>query len=517
MAFYGMISSKQRPDTLFPVEDGVAKEAVELMRACWAEEPFDRPSAATVWKTVKDLSVSYPYHHATPPSPPPPLNMEEMMRELEEARALAATAVREKARAEEDAARRLRDLEAERKKWEDEKRDEARKGDEAEEAAEAERKRKEAEEAAEAVIAEAERKGSEAAASTKSDGSEDNKLIRSNEDIKTAVNAWCADKHSAEGKYGHISQWDTSNVTIMRNLFKDKQDFNDDISLFDQEYPITPEHAFRASGGAVFSVRAIEALEERAESPREYKFVLGEIPEKSFVPSIRGGLRVYQPPMQGHQYIAGVDIAGGYKDGDYSTMVILDREHMNVVAVYEDRLDPDTYSQLVDALGRRYNNAFLCVESNNHGLLVIHNLTKVHKYPTRSLYRRWAYDNVFKKNSWVVGFVTSHTTKPMVINSLRRAVADLEVNPMDMPLLQQLREYQRILRGNKELFEAPVGKHDDLVMALALAYHAALQTDQLEKAAKKVAFGQWTLEGVMKRAKAYQQNHEYEQSFGSVA
>jgi hypothetical protein len=296
-----------------------------------------------------------------------------------------------------------------------------------------------------------------------------------------------------------------------------EKDFNNDVSLFDQEYPITPEHAFRASGGAVFSVRALETLEERAEAPREYKFVLGASPEESFVPGIRGGLRVYQPPLKGHQYIAGVDIAGGYKDGDFSTIVIIDRETMQTVAVYEDRLDPDTFSYLIDKLGRRYNEAFLCVESNNHGLLVIHNLTKVHKYPTRKLYRRWAYDNVFKKNGWVVGFVTSSGTKPMIINQLRHAIDDLELSVTDVPTLQQLREYQRIVRGKKELFEAPVGKHDDLVIGTALAYHAALQTDQLEAATKKTKLGSWTIAGALRRAKAYQDQYDYDQSFGSVA
>ena len=53
--------------------------------------------------------------------------------------------------------------------------------------------------------------------------------IRSNDDIRAAVNAWCRDPVAAEIKYGHISGWDTSLVTDTKELFKYKW-FNGDIS-----------------------------------------------------------------------------------------------------------------------------------------------------------------------------------------------------------------------------------------------------------------------------------------------
>ena len=58
----------------------------------------------------------------------------------------------------------------------------------------------------------------------------DPKLVRTDDDIKPAVNLWCSDRAAAELKYGHISQWDTSAVTNMLDLFRDMTDFNDDIS-----------------------------------------------------------------------------------------------------------------------------------------------------------------------------------------------------------------------------------------------------------------------------------------------
>ena len=65
-----------------------------------------------------------------------------------------------------------------------------------------------------------------------------------NDSIKTAVAAWLSDSAAAEVTYGHISAWDTSQVTSMRDLFcadpayptacdPARASFNDDISAWD--------------------------------------------------------------------------------------------------------------------------------------------------------------------------------------------------------------------------------------------------------------------------------------------
>ena len=65
-----------------------------------------------------------------------------------------------------------------------------------------------------------------------------------NDSIKTAVAAWLSDSAAAEVTYGHISTWDTSLVTSMRDLFcadpayptacdPARASFNDDISAWD--------------------------------------------------------------------------------------------------------------------------------------------------------------------------------------------------------------------------------------------------------------------------------------------
>ena len=54
--------------------------------------------------------------------------------------------------------------------------------------------------------------------------------MHTNESIRIAIKEWFENKDKAIEKYGHISTWDTRNVTNMEELFKDKHDFNEDIS-----------------------------------------------------------------------------------------------------------------------------------------------------------------------------------------------------------------------------------------------------------------------------------------------
>ena len=45
--------------------------------------------------------------------------------------------------------------------------------------------------------------------------------------------------------YGYINDWDVSNVTNMSELFKNKKEFNDDISKWDVSNVINMESMFK--------------------------------------------------------------------------------------------------------------------------------------------------------------------------------------------------------------------------------------------------------------------------------
>ena len=76
------------------------------------------------------------------------------------------------------------------------------------------------------------------------------KLVRTDADMKSAVEAWCRNESEACARYGHISKWDTSSVNNMSCMFEDASSFNilhrfwnKNILLHFNSYEITGEHS----------------------------------------------------------------------------------------------------------------------------------------------------------------------------------------------------------------------------------------------------------------------------------
>ena len=65
--------------------------------------------------------------------------------------------------------------------------------------------------------------------------------------IHAAVHFWCRNSKKATEKFGHISQWDVSNVKNMNKLFKGKKSFVDDISSWDVSKVTNMRSMFRGA------------------------------------------------------------------------------------------------------------------------------------------------------------------------------------------------------------------------------------------------------------------------------
>ena len=57
--------------------------------------------------------------------------------------------------------------------------------------------------------------------------------IHSSDGLRVAVKEWLSDRAASEAKYGHISNWDTSQVTDMSRLFNNATDFNQPLNDWD--------------------------------------------------------------------------------------------------------------------------------------------------------------------------------------------------------------------------------------------------------------------------------------------
>lgn len=162
-------------------------------------------------------------------------------------------------------------------------------------------------------------------------------------------------------------------------------------------------------------------------------------------------------PVPGHRYVMGVDVSGGVGQ-DYSALHVVDAETRDVV--YYERTNttaPRGWAERVMTVANRYNGAYVLVESNNHGHLVLGLLTEW-RYPNQRLY----YNEDGKP------WVTTTKSKIEAMQRLREYV--------DGELISWLPAETRLELASLEIRsvtpEAPVGQHDDLAMSLALTYTA---------------------------------------------
>ncbi len=157
-------------------------------------------------------------------------------------------------------------------------------------------------------------------------------------------------------------------------------------------------------------------------------------------------------PLAGGHYVAGVDWGRAH---DYTAIVIIDSERRAVVALDRfRRLGWERQRGRLQALHARWQPARIHAESNSMGAPNIEALQQA--------------------GLPVAGFQTTARSKGALIDALALAIETRALALLaDEDLLHELGNYRLQRRPDgSHRYGAPPGLHDDLVMALALAWHA---------------------------------------------
>jgi hypothetical protein len=207
-----------------------------------------------------------------------------------------------------------------------------------------------------------------------------------------------------------------------------------------QEYAEDPHACFLASGACIFDTAAIDGrmLELREPASRE----------------AAGNLHIWLAPVRGRDYLVSVDPAGGGTEGDFTAAQVIDLATGLQCAELRATLTPLEAAQEAAALARRYNNALLVVERNNHGAGVLAHLRGVCRYGR--VYQEAGQD----------GWLTSAVTRPRILGRLGSALVESPGIFSSERLLRECRSFVRHANGRTE---AQAGEHDDCLMAMAIA------------------------------------------------
>ncbi len=213
-----------------------------------------------------------------------------------------------------------------------------------------------------------------------------------------------------------------------------------------EEYAEDPESCFLASGECVFDSDIIEQrLTQRAPiiDEADHGRIITFFPP---VPAVNG--------VAPKQYIIGVDPAGGGTDGDYSCAQVIEQTSGVQCAELHGHFPPQDLAARIKVLARKYNDALVAIERNNHGHAVIAHLLMGQ-----------GYTNVYQSGDQP-GWLTTAASRPRMLENLGALLSSAPFMFLSPRLLEECRTFIRHEDGN---CSAASGAHDDTVMAMAIA------------------------------------------------
>lgn len=242
------------------------------------------------------------------------------------------------------------------------------------------------------------------------------------------------------------------------------------ITALYREFPSCPDDAFTSAGMPFFIPDDLAFYRKNMVRPplRKGEFrIVGK--RAKLVDDPQGRWWLWKLPVPGHDYAVFGDPSSG-RAKDASAIVVLDCDTMEVVATFSGQILPDEHARELNRIGLVYNVALVSPENNNHGELVIHNLSAVWRYP--NLYVHRSEINTDASDSPEFGWRTTSRTRPLMLNILQELIHNRELKFYCSRVLRELesmhvKEPKPGQSRTSERVEALGSAHDDLVMALA--------------------------------------------------
>jgi len=249
-------------------------------------------------------------------------------------------------------------------------------------------------------------------------------------------------------------------VTLEQLAFRreklDELDY--DLRLFKAEYPMTFDECFQSTGYSFFSIIKHVQTDEWVHMKEVDQCLWALVDEYKHHQS---------------RYAIGVDVGGGVRR-NRSVIQVIDLFKWKQVAEWvSDTTSPDVLARKVIELGRHYNDAFVTVETNNHGAVTLLKLIegfpkaddKLEGYPQHLLFKN------DKENDTLLsyGYKTTQRTRPIIIGGLRKEF--IEGFVIHSTTCKD--ELNTFIEDDNGKLVAAEGCFDDRVLSLAIGVEGA--------------------------------------------
>jgi hypothetical protein len=239
---------------------------------------------------------------------------------------------------------------------------------------------------------------------------------------------------------------------------------NGKVDTFNQEYPSTPDDAFLSKSNNVFDVQELFSLSQKA-VPCLARYSINKITGVcSYDP--KGILEVWQEPLPMRTYVVSGDPAEGLVVGDASSLDVIDVLTGKQVCHLRGTVPPDLFGLYCLFIARRYNDAHIAIERNNHGLTVLQIILDA------------GYTNIYAETLIEpphrprkrYGWLTTKKSKYQIIDNLDR---ELRENTHGLNSKETIEEMLSFKQFEDGAMEAEEGRNDDRVMSFAIGKYVA--------------------------------------------
>lgn len=242
------------------------------------------------------------------------------------------------------------------------------------------------------------------------------------------------------------------------------------VSGFRQEYPSTDYEAFVASGETYFDKQQLIRLIDRIPKIKSFTADIVEVDNRFELRKSKEGLFTFfeEPSFEG-KYDGEFTVAGDAASGtsidpgsDFSCLEVRRKIDNKQMAVFHGKCEPDEMEQYAYLLGNFFNEALVAIENERFGFAV-----------NNALRRR--YGNIYKRDILDIdggvsetkyGWETTSITRPVMIANLAE---DIRQGALDINMKIAVMECFTFVRNAEtKKVEAEEGCHDDWVITMAI-------------------------------------------------
>jgi len=179
--------------------------------------------------------------------------------------------------------------------------------------------------------------------------------------------------------------------------------------------------------------------------------------------------------MPGEFYVVACDTAWG--GNDYCSAQFLCKTNLDVPVVYHSKvlaseMTPLIHLELEKIYDKTKVKPVACMERNNGGVAEIERLATLNRQGKYTIYQEKS--NVGSTSTTEattkLGFTTSSATRPTMLSMLKEAIDNKLITIYDKPTINEMFAFIISQTSSSWKAQAEQGAHDDLIMALAIAW-----------------------------------------------